>query len=138
MKKYGTAQTFGSFSANCDGRQLRFQPGNIRKRTGYPKLRRTTGIGRDNKSRTRTTDNRPGTTDNRPGTTDNRPGTTGNRPGTTGNRPGTTGNRPGTTGNWPGTTGNWPGTAGTAPEYPKPMRTQVPATEKAAGTIECP
>ena len=89
MKKYGTAQTFGSFSANCDGRQLRFQPGNIRKRTGYPKLRRTTGIGRDNKSRTRTTDNRPGT-------------------------------------------------AGTAPEYPKPMRTQVPATEKAAGTIECP
>ena len=36
------------------------------------------------------------------------------------------------------TTGNWPGTAGTAPEYPKPMRTQVPATEKAAGTIECP
>ncbi|WP_270390665.1 hypothetical protein [Alistipes finegoldii] len=131
MKKYGTAQTFGSFSANCDGRQLRFQPGNIRKRTGYPKLRRTTGIGRDNKSRTRTTDNRPGTTDNRPGTT-------GNRPGTTGNRPGTTGNRPGTTGNWPGTTGNWPGTAGTAPEYPKPMRTQVPATEKAAGTIECP
>ncbi|WP_443602456.1 hypothetical protein [Alistipes finegoldii] len=124
MKKYGTAQTFGSFSANCDGRQLRFQPGNIRKRTGYPKLRRTTGIGRDNKSRTRTTDNRPGTTDN--------------RPGTTGNRPGTTGNRPGTTGNWPGTTGNWPGTAGTAPEYPKPMRTQVPATEKAAGTIECP
>ncbi|WP_279004447.1 hypothetical protein [Alistipes finegoldii] len=131
MKKYGTAQTFGSFSANCDGRQLRFQPGNIRKRTGYPKLRRTTGIGRDNKSRTRTTDNRPGTTDNRPGTT-------GNRPGTTGNRPGTTGNWPGTTGNWPGTTGNWPGTAGTAPEYPKPMRTQVPATEKAAGTIECP
>jgi hypothetical protein len=96
MKKYGTAQTFGSFSANCDGRQLRFQPGNIRKRTGYLKLRRTTGIGRDNKSR--------------PGTTDNRPGTTGNRPGT----------------------------AGTAPEYPKPMRTQVPATEKAAGTIECP
>ncbi|WP_337758452.1 hypothetical protein [Alistipes finegoldii] len=117
MKKYGTAQTFGSFSANCDGRQPRFQPGNIRKRTGYPKLRRTTGIGRDNKSRTRTTDNRPETTDNRPGTTDNRPGTTDN---------------------WPGTTDNWPGTAGTAPEYPKPMRTQVPATEKAAGTIECP
>ncbi|WP_289617278.1 hypothetical protein [Alistipes finegoldii] len=124
MKKYGTAQTFGSFSANCDGRQLRFQPGNIRKRTGYLKLRRTTGIGRDNKSR--------------PGTTGNRPGTTGNWPGTTGNWPGTTGNRPGTTGNRPGTTGNRPGTAGTAPEYPKPMRTQVPATEKAAGTIECP
>ncbi|WP_418164273.1 hypothetical protein [Alistipes finegoldii] len=131
MKKYGTAQTFGSFSANCDGRQLRFQPGNIRKRTGYPKLRRTTGIGRDNKSRTRTTDNWSETTDNRPGTT-------GNRPGTTGTRPGTTDTRPGTTDNWPGTTDNWPGTAGTAPEYPKPMRTQVPATEKAAGTIECP
>ncbi|WP_279067060.1 hypothetical protein, partial [Alistipes finegoldii] len=51
-------------------------------------------------------------------------------------RAGIAGNRAETTGaeQEQPTGNNQPGT----PEHTEPMKTQVPATEKAAGTIECP
>jgi len=56
MKKYGTAQTFGFFSANCGGRKLRQPDGNNRSRAG------ATEPGRDNWSRGRATEAGAGTT----------------------------------------------------------------------------
>ncbi|WP_418389159.1 hypothetical protein, partial [Alistipes finegoldii] len=63
MKKYGTAQTFGFFSANCGGRKLRQPDGNNRSRgggnrAGAGQLKSRKGNrsrGRNNQSRTGTT-----------------------------------------------------------------------------------